>query len=186
MKNNNDTLLLTLLVLLGVCSVALRLLPHAPNFAPIGAFALFVGLYASKRSWFIAPFVVMLASDFLIGFYNWKIMLVVYFGFLIYMLIGRIVKYNKSFMTVMGGIFGAALLFYLTTNFAVWAFGSLYPRTFSGLILSYEMALPFFRNSLFSDLFYVGVFVGTYELAFKIFPILLQKTKSILCIRSVI
>lgn len=169
MENNKEKLFLILLVSLCVSSVILRLLPHAPNFAPIGALALFVGLYVSKKSWFIAPLVVMLVSDIFIGFYDWKLMSVVYLSFLTYAFIGRIVKNNKSFAMVVGGTFGGALLFYLTTNFAVWALSSWYPHTFSGLILSYEMALPFFRNTLTGDLFYVGAFVGAYELAFKLF-----------------
>ena len=170
MKNNNDKIFLILLVLLSVSSVVLRLLPHAPNFAPIGALALFAGLYATRKWLLLTPIIVMLVSDVFVGFYDWKIMLVVYLGFLAYAAIGRIVKNNKSVFTVIGGTFAGALLFYLTTNFAVWAFSGMYPHTLQGLILCYEMALPFFRNSLMGDLFYMGAFVGAYELAIKIFP----------------
>jgi len=170
MKNNNDKIFLILLVLLSVSSVVLRLLPHAPNFAPIGALALFAGLYATRKRLLLTPIIVMLVSDVFVGFYDWKIMLVVYLGFLAYAAIGRIVKNNKSVFTVIGGTFAGALLFYLTTNFAVWAFSGMYPHTLQGLILCYEMALPFFRNSLMGDLFYMGAFVGAYELAIKIFP----------------
>ena len=168
MKNNNDKIFLILLVLLSVSSVVLRLLPHAPNFAPIGALALFAGLYATRKWLLLTPIIVMLVSDVFVGFYDWKIMLVVYLGFLVYAAIGRIIKNNKSVFTVIGGTFAGALLFYLTTNFAVWAFSGMYPHTLQGLILCYEMALPFFRNSLMGDLFYMGAFVGAYELAFKL------------------
>lgn len=183
---NYENIVTTIVILLSVTSIFLRLLPHAPNFAPIGALALFVGVYTTRRWLFLSPLAVMFLSDVFVGFYDWKTMFVVYLGFLAYVLIGRIVKDNKSIFTIIGGTFAGALLFYLTTNFAVWAFSGMYPHTLQGLILCYEMALPFFRNTLMGDIFYVGVFVGSYELAFKMFPILLQKTRSILYVRSVI
>ncbi|MBI3273882.1 MAG: hypothetical protein HYZ69_01945 [Candidatus Colwellbacteria bacterium] len=175
-----------IIVILSILAVFLRLLPHMPNFAPIGALALFIGLYSMRKSWSLIPLASMFVSDIFIGFYDFKIMAVVYLSFLAYAAIGRMVRNNKSFLTVVSGTFSAALLFYLTTNFAVWSFGSWYPHTFSGLTSSYEMALPFFRNSLLGDLFYIGIFAGSYELAIKTFPIFLQKTRSILYVRSVI
>lgn len=169
MKNNKEKLFLILLILFGAVSVILRLLPHMPNFAPIGALSLFVGLYATRKRWLLAPIAVMLISDGLIGFYNWRLMSVVYGSFLVYALFGRIIKNNKSFATIAGSTFAGALFFYLTTNFAVWAFGNWYPHTIQGLIWNYELALPFFRNTLLGDLFYTGVFIGSYELAAKFF-----------------
>lgn len=169
MRDNNGKIILNLLILLSAVSVVLRLLPHAPNFAPIGALALFAGLYAIRKWLLLAPVAVMLASDAFVGFYDWKLMTIVYGSFLTYALIGRVIKDHKSFGTVLGGTFCGALLFYLTTNFAVWAFSNWYPHTLQGLIWCYEMALPFFRNTLVGDLFYVGVFVGSYELATKLF-----------------
>lgn len=174
MKNNKEKLFLILLILLGAVSVILRLLPHMPNFAPIGALSLFIGLYATRKWWLLAPIAVMLVSDGLIGFYDWKLMSVVYGSFLVYALLGRIIRNNKSFATVAGSAFAGALFFYLTTNFAVWAFGNWYPHTVQGLILNYELALPFFRNTLLGDLFYAGVFIGSYELAANLFATLFR------------
>jgi hypothetical protein len=169
MKNNKEKLFLILLILLGAVSVLLRLAPHMPNFTPIGALSLFAGLYATRKRWLLAPIAVMLVSDAMIGFYDWKLMAAVYGSFLVYTLLGRIIRNNKSFAAVGGITFAGALFFYLTTNFAVWAFGNWYPHTIQGLILNYELALPFFRNTLLGDLFYAGVFMGSYELAAKFF-----------------
>jgi|SRR3989344_2875663 len=168
MNSNKDKFILVLIVIIAMASVILRLLPHMPNFAPIGALALFVGLYSTRKLWLLIPLATMFTSDIFIGFYDWQIMLAVYLSFLAYAAIGRVVKENKSVFTVVGGTFAGALIFYLTTNFAVWAFSGMYPHTFQGLILCYEMALPFFRNTLLGDLFYVGAFVGAYELAYKL------------------
>ena len=168
MNSNKDKFILVLIVIIAAVSVILRLLPHMPNFAPIGSLALFAGLYSTRKLWFLIPLAVMFISDIFIGFYDWQIMSAVYLSFLAYAVIGRVVKNNKSVFTVAGGTFAGALLFYVTTNFAVWAFSGMYPHTLQGLILCYEMALPFFRNTLLGDLFYVGAFVGAYELAYKL------------------
>ncbi len=46
------------------------------------------------------------------------------------------------------------------TNLAVWAAGSLYPRTLAGLIMCYSAAIPFFRNSLIGDVAYAATLFG--------------------------
>jgi len=61
-----------------------------------------------------------------------------------------------------------SMLFYLITNAAVWLFSPWYPAGIEGLMLSYTMALPFLKYTLLGDLFFVGVFVGVYELAVHI------------------
>ena len=65
-------------------------------------------------------------------------------------------------------ILGAAALcsvaFFLATNLAVWAFGTMYIHDFSGFLLCYTKALPFFRFTIASDLAYSGVLFGTYAL----------------------
>ena len=62
-----------LIVLLSaiVAAAALRLVPHPPNFTPIGAMALFSGAYLGRR-WlaFAAPLGAMLLSDLVLGFYR--------------------------------------------------------------------------------------------------------------------
>ena len=90
-------------------------------------------------------------------------MLSVYGGFIIMGLIGLLVRKNKKLSTVLGGTILGSVVFYLVTNGAVWAFGSLYTHNLAGLMQSYAMAIPFFRNSMLGDLFFTGVLVGAYE-----------------------
>ena len=52
---------------------------------------------------------------------------------------------------------------FVATNLAVWAFGTMYPLNIAGLAESYVAAIPFFRNTLLGDMFYVTVLVGGYE-----------------------
>ena len=53
----------------------------------------------------------------------------------------------------------SSTLFFVLTNFGVWAFGNgtIYPHTASGLVECYVMALPFFRNSLISMALFLPV-----------------------------
>lgn len=149
-----------LLILVGFTT---RLLPHPANFAPIGALALFGGLYLPKKWALILPLATMFVSDLIIGTYAWQIMVSVYGSFTLVAVIGLYVKNHKNFDTILGGTVIGSILFFLITNAAVWGFGTMYDHTIAGLGQSYYMALPFFKNSLLGDLFYTGVFVGAAE-----------------------
>ncbi|MBI5728326.1 MAG: hypothetical protein HY984_01065 [Candidatus Magasanikbacteria bacterium] len=156
--------LTAMLILLGAVS---RLLPHPPNVVPIGALAIFGGLYLPRPWSAIVPFLSMFLSDVIIGFYDWRIMAVVYACFLCGVFIGEKMKNNKKIPVLLGGATLSALIFFLATNAAVWVFGSLYPHTFSGLFQSYAMAIPFFRNSLIGDIFYMSILIAVVEISAK-------------------
>ncbi|OGH91184.1 MAG: hypothetical protein A2534_04375 [Candidatus Magasanikbacteria bacterium RIFOXYD2_FULL_39_9] len=149
-----------LLIILGVST---RLLPHPANFAPIAAIALFAGIYLPKKFAIILPLVAMLVSDFLLGFYLWPVMVSVYLSFVITGFIGLGIQKQKKASTILGGTLLASILFFIITNGAVWAFGTMYTHNLNGLLQSYLMALPFFKNTLLGDLFYTGILVGSME-----------------------
>lgn len=156
-----------------VFSVFMRLTPHLPNMAPIGALALFSGVYLKKRYSFLMPVLALLASDLFIGFYDLRLMAVVYGSFVIAALFGWLVRKDRNVLNITLGTLGGSIVFFLATNFAVWLFSDWYAHNLSGLLMSYTLALPFFRNSLIGDVFYTGVFFGIYELT----PILAYKLK---------
>ena len=143
-------------------AILLRLLPHPPNVAPITAMAIFGGVYIDKKYALIVPLVALFLSDIFIGFHD--TMLFVYGSFLISGLIGLWLKRYKNKLHVIGGTFLASFLFYLITNFGVWLVSSMYSKTLYGLIESYTLALPFYRNTLIGDFLYVGLFFVSYEL----------------------
>jgi len=149
-----------ILIALGI---AARFLPHPANFAPIGGIAIFSGLYLPKKWAIILPLAAMFFSDIFIGLYAWPMMLAVYVGFALMAVIGLWVRKNKKLATVLGGTILGSVIFYLLTNFAVWAFGNWYAHSWAGLVQCYILALPFFRNSLLGDLFYTGLLAGVYE-----------------------
>lgn len=146
-----------------VFSITARFIEHAPNFVPIGALALWGGVYLNKKFSLLLPLLVMLLSDLIIGFYDWKVMFSVYLGFAIMVFLGWMVRKEISASNVILASFGGAILFYIITNFAVWASSTWYPHNLYGLLSSYTLAIPFFRNSLVSDLLYGAVFFGAYE-----------------------
>lgn len=142
-------------------AVVARLVPHIPNFTPIAATALFGAVYLPRKYAFIIPLSAMLISDFFIGFHS--TMIYVYGSFILITLIGLWIRTHKSPQAVIGGALSSSVLFFLITNFGVWAAGG-YARDISGLATSYIMGIPFFRPTLLGDLFYTGVFFGGYEL----------------------
>lgn len=163
------------LVLTGMilAAAASRLCPHLPNFTPIAAMALFGGAhFADKRLAFGVPLLALLLSDALLGFHAG--MPAVYGGFALIVALGLGLRANRTATTVAGTALAGALLFFLITNFAVWAAGVLYPRTWAGLGECYLAAIPFFRNSLAGDLFYAAVLFGGFALAQRRWPLLAE------------
>jgi len=139
-----------------------RLIPHWPNFTPIGAMALFGGCYLGKRYSALIVIAAMLVSDLIIGFHG--TMIFVYAALLLYILIGMGLKKRKSVVTVTGAALAGSITFFLITNFGVWFSFSFYPNTLMGLLTSYVAAIPFFHYTLLADLSYAGIVFGLYEL----------------------
>lgn len=153
----NTTAIAIVLIVMGA---VLRVLPHAPNFAPLGAIALFGGAFLSRRLALTVPVAAMLASDLVIGLYQPIVMASVYVSFLLTVLLGRWVGRHVNPGRVLAGSLAGSGLFFVVTNAAVWAFGHGYARHAAGLLQSYVNALPFFRNTLLSDVLYSSAFFG--------------------------
>ena len=70
-------------------------------------------------------------------------------------MLGAKLRENKKPLWIMASALGSSVAFYLASNFAVWAaWPGMYPRTLAGLIACYEAAIPFFRGTAISDLFF--------------------------------
>src|SRR3989338_1941720 len=74
-------------------AVAARLIPHAPNFAPIGGLALFSGANFKNKTALLIPLAAMFVSDIFLGFHN--TIPYVYASFVTIFLIGGLIKSNK-------------------------------------------------------------------------------------------
>lgn len=137
------------------------MLEHPMNFTPVLAVALFSGTYLNKRYALILPLAVMFITDVMIGFH--ETMPVTWLCMACIGAIGFWVRKNASIVRVIAGSVLGAVLFFVVTNFAAWFY--LYEQTWAGLAQCYIAALPFFRNTFLSTVFYSLVLFGIYESA---------------------
>jgi hypothetical protein len=158
-----DTLLL---IIIGVLS---RLAPHLANVTAVGALAVFSGSTYSRTKALSITVGTMLVSDVVLGFH--AVMWATYGSFALSVLLASFFLRKQSIIRIAGITLASSIIFYLVTNFAVWAIpGSMYPKTLTGLMESYIMALPFFRNSLVGDFSYSALFFGSYALMKARYP----------------
>lgn len=159
--NKERLIALTLIILTAAAS---RLLPHPPNVAPIAAIALFAGAQF-ERKWlaFAVPLLALVISDMVIGFYDQ--VAVTYLAFAVIVCLGFALRGHQRFLPIAGATLAGSVLFFLTTNCALWIHNDLYPKTLEGVMQGYTAALPFFRNTLLGDAFYSALLFGGFALA---------------------
>ena len=146
-----------------LAAAASRLIPHPPNMTSVAAMALFGGATISdKRAAFLVPLAALLLSDVVLGFY--RHMEVVYVAFALIVGIGIWLRKHRSPLPIAGATLASSVLFFLITNFGVWAFESMYPKTLGGLVACYVAAIPFLRNTLQGDLLFSLVLFGGFAL----------------------
>ena len=182
MKLNRSNLLV-LFILILACALY-RVWDSRPmGFAPQIAMALFAGSVSKdKRFAFLFPVLSLFISDLLYqilysqglstikGFYSgqWQNYLLI----ASITIIGFFINKNKIGQIFVGSLAGA-VYFFLISNFMVWVGGGWdinnqpYPRSFSGLMLCYTEALPFFKWSVLSTLLFNGIFFGSFYLLGK-------------------
>jgi hypothetical protein len=164
----NKARLLALLAAI-FAAAAMRLVPHPPNFSPIAAMALFSGAQMPRRALaFAAPFAALLLSDLVLGFYAG--MNFVYFSFALTVLIGWVIASQRTPLMIGIAAVASSSLFFILTNFGMWAFSGFYPRTMDGLVACYVAAIPFFQNTIAGDLFYTALLFGGFALAERLLP----------------
>jgi hypothetical protein len=154
-----------------VAAAALRLVPHPPNFTPIGAMALFSGAQLGRRPLaFLAPFAALLLSDAIIGFH--ALMPFVYGSVALIVLLGWVALKRVSALRVGGVALASSVLFFVVTNFGVWLQLGTYPHTLAGLVACYVAAIPYFQNTVAGDLFYSALLFGGFALLERSIPAL--------------
>ena len=167
-----------LLVLLGIFT---RLNPeHVHNLAPIGAIAVYAGARLSARWALAVPLVIMVATDLVLDLYLFPqyrrgpfdpSRLAVYGSYLAMVALGRWTSREARFAIPVAMTLAGSLLFFATTNFAVWASGmSLQPMTLPGLLACFGDAVPFYRATLTADVFGAVALFGV-DAALRSFPL---------------
>ncbi len=157
------------------------------NFSPLGAMALFGGVYFSNRAKsFIFPLLILLVSDIIVmqtvysqyasgllynGWY-WT-----YGSFALMVLLAELFKRKVTVGSVLLMSILAALIHYVVTDFGVWIGGGRdittglpYTKDWAGLVKCYVLALPYLKSLLLGNLIFSAVLFGGFELAQYKFP----------------
>ncbi len=143
-----------------------RLIPHPPNFTPIIAVAIISGYFFKNINLSLLTLLIaMLISDLFIGFYENVIF--VYASLLLITFVFHKISNKINFINLFIYGFAGSLIFFVVSNFGVWALGSPgvfnipYDKTLNGLIECYILAIPFFGNTFLSTLIfsYSAIFI---------------------------
>jgi hypothetical protein len=156
-KNTSRSLALGLTTL----GALARLVPHVPNFTPVGGLSLYAGGRLRRWQAYVLPLLLMAVTDPLVGGYSFATPFV-YASLLLNVWIGsRMLRASASPMRIGGAAAIGSLQFFLITNFAVWlSFPTTYAHTLSGLAACYVAAIPFYGRMLAADLLYAGALFG--------------------------
>src|SRR4051794_5684395 len=147
-QNLQDLLVFTLLVAIGIAG---RWGQPEWCFTPIAATAMFAGLYFSRIGIAaLVPVATLAISDLLLSPHDSiAVMIATYAAMIVPVWFGRLQRGERPhwLQGVRWAAFGVlpAVLFFIVTNFAVWAFQSSYAKTPAGLLECYVAAIPFFR-----------------------------------------
>ena len=150
---------------LTVLGAIARLLPHPPNFAPVGATSLFAGARLPVWQAYLVPLALMAITDpILAAFYGVpalsKYQIFAYVSFLIAVWMGRHLRATESIPRIAAFSLLNSIQFFILTNFGSWLWFQTYPRSVSGLVTCYVVAIPFFVWTAASDLLYTAALFG--------------------------
>jgi len=136
---------------------ASRFIPHPPNFTSLLALSFYIPAIFGIR---FIPIVILALffTDLIIGLHS-----TMFFTIGSVALIGLISKiFNQSILLRLFGALTGAVIFFVLTNFGVWASGS-YGYTLNGFISCYLLAIPFFGYSIISTFIFSSIIETVYK-----------------------
>lgn len=137
-----------------------------PNWSYLGALIFFLSPHFNQaRLGVLFLTLALLTRDlFLEAFYpGW---FWVYLGLLAYYGVGQFQPLQSKSGLIVKMLSGS-FLFFIMSNFGVWWQGGMYPLTTQGLLQCYWMALPFYKNTVLSDICFFCVGLVAKELSGK-------------------
>ncbi|MBK9256936.1 MAG: hypothetical protein IPM42_15750 [Saprospiraceae bacterium] len=184
--------IIAVFVLLAIAAFA-RLMPHIPNFTPTEGVVLFGSAYLSRKylAW-ILPVVMLYLSDFVLNntvnriYFTNTEGLVLYSDYMLFnaialifiVLFGSLILKKITVFSTFGGAIGASVIFFLVSNFGVWlSSGIFYSKDLTGLMSCYIAGWPFFRTTLLSNLVFVTIIFGSFEM-YKMYAASGKRTKA--------
>ncbi len=135
---------------------------HPWHFTPVAASLLFFGARGSRRQLWI-PVALLALSDVVLSkfVYHYSVDVSQFVSWAWYaaiVLLGTRLHHNEKPAWIGAAALASPVSFFLVSNFAAWATMAMYPKTFAGLMTSYTLGLPFFRNDLIGTMFFSAVF----------------------------
>lgn len=139
--------------MIALCAI-LRVAPHPPNLAPVGATAVIAGRTMPRWVAIATVLVAMFVGDVLLAWTRGYPIVnpttpFVYAGFAIQAVLGRALVRRR------GGAIAAAVIgacaFFVISNLGLWITGDFYPHTGAGLSACFVAAIPFFERTLVGD-----------------------------------
>ena len=153
-----DLILIAFLVTLIVVA---RLLPHAWGFLPVAASGLFAARMLRNPPLAITvPVLGMVVSSVGLPGDDWRVQAVGVVAIAIPAVLGIWSRRWSGVLPIVGAMLAGSVLFFLLSNFAVWAFSGMYPLTPAGLTQCYVLALPFLEKTVMGDMFWTAVLFG--------------------------
>lgn len=178
------------LCVLIAATVAVRVVPHPWNFAPVGAVALFAGATFGQR-WaaFLVPLLAMFLADVLLAMSEGYDVVtpttaLIYGCYALYVVLGFWLRSRwRQGVPVAGAALLGAVVFFLVTNAAAWwgmstGADARYTPDFSGLMASYAAGVPFFGNTLLGDAVFCTLLFGGLALAEHYIPALKPESQT--------
>ena len=167
-RNLQDLLVFFLLIAIGVAG---RWGQPEWCFTPTAAAAIFAGVYFNRLAIAaMVPIAILAISDLMLPAYDSiPVLLATYAIMTLPVCFGRLQRqelprWKASLRWALFAILPATL-FYIVSNFAVWAFQSNYEKSLAGLAQCYWAAVPFYRWMLAGDLFYLAVLLACWVIA---------------------
>jgi hypothetical protein len=180
MKRNYTNILIagSLILIAALARIVNREIGDLHNLAPVAALGLFSGaIIKNKRIALLLPLTAMFLSDFYFqlfgtiqymvdgqmvtmkGFYGQE-QIWVYGAMALVTVLGMFMGTVKT-VKVLGFSLTSSVLFFLVSNFGIFLAGY-WGTGIDGLTTTYTMALPFFRNTVVSDLLGNALLFGLY------------------------
>ncbi|MFO1472189.1 MAG: DUF6580 family putative transport protein [Turneriella sp.] len=181
-KHTIQTITLVTIILAAAFS---RIIPHMPNFSPLGAIAVFAAAhFADRRLSLVIPIAATWLSDLFLnnviyaqagqgfawsypGFY-WQYAA---YGIIALLSLG-VFRRGLTVTKIISTSVVSGVAFFALSNFGVWFSSDLYPHNLSGLLACYAAALPFYQGTVLGDAVYGIALFGGFFLSQRYFPVL--------------
>jgi len=146
-------------------ALVVRFMPHPWMFTPVTGSLLFFGARGSRRQLWV-PFLLLAASDVVLTkvIYSYPFSpdhFVTFAWYAAVLWLGTRLGKEPKLVPVIGAALASSISFFLITNLAAWAWLDMYPKSLSGVWMSYVAGLPFFRHAVEGDLLFTLAMFAT-------------------------